>query len=123
MTTSAKKRASPEAALQQQLVAIVRLAHKPGVVFHSTPNEGVRSPREGARMKRMGLLPGAGDLLFVLPPYGRAAYLELKAGKTGRQSDSQKAFEADVTAAGARYAIARDIDSALIILKEWGAVK
>lgn len=118
-----KKHARPEDALQMALVEHLRFRVAPGVVWHSTPNEGVRSPREGARLKRMGLRPGAGDLLFVLPPAGRAAYLELKAGTAGRQSQEQKDFEADVNAAGARYALARTLDEALGVLKGWGAIR
>lgn len=61
-------------------------------------------------------------MAFVLPG-GAAAYLELKAGKDGRQSDEQKQLEADVVAAGARYALARTIDDALSTLLEWGAIR
>lgn len=117
------KRCRPEDTLQMALVEHLRFRARPGVIWHSTPNEGLRSAREGARLKRMGLRPGAGDLLFVLPPEGRAAYLELKAGKDGRQSAAQKQFEADALAAGARYALVRTIDDALSILIEWGVIR
>jgi len=116
-------RQCPEDALQMTLVKHLLIRTRPGVVWHSIPNEGVRSPQTGARLKKMGLRPGVADLVFILPPEGRAVYLELKAGKDGRQSKEQKQFEADAIAAGARYALARTLDEALKVLLEWGAIK
>lgn len=116
------KRTRPEDGLQMALVEHLRFRARPGVVWHSTPNEGARSPREGSRLKRMGLRPGAGDLVFILPPEGRAAYLELKSAD-GRQSREQKAFEADILAAGGRYALANNIDDALSILTTWEVIR
>lgn len=118
-----KKRARPEDGLQMAVVELVRFTAKPGVVAHSVPNEGPRNPRLGERLKRMGLRPGAGDLVFLLPPTGRAAYLELKNGKDGRQSAEQKQFELDVIAVGGLYALARTLDEAVTILKQWGAIR
>jgi hypothetical protein len=72
----------------------------------------------GSRLKRMGVRPGAADLLFVrtgAPPL----FLELKTSR-GVQSESQRAFEARAIAAGAQYAIVRSIDEALALLWERG---
>src|SRR3990167_8029165 len=38
------------------------------VFFIHIPNEGKRSPRAGARLKRMGLLPGASDFFILDSP-------------------------------------------------------
>ena len=35
-------------------------------VFHHVPNEGKRSPAEGARLKHMGMLPGFGDFVILM---------------------------------------------------------
>lgn len=118
-----KKRARPEDELQMAIIDHLRFRAAPGVVFHSVPNEAKRSPRLGARMKRMGLRPGAGDILLALPPTARAANLEVKNGKDGRQTPEQKQFERDIVACGGLYAIARTIDEATSILKTWGAIR
>ena len=35
-------------------------------VFRHVPNEGKRSPAEGARLKHMGMLPGFGDFVILM---------------------------------------------------------
>lgn len=118
-----RRRARPEDGLQMAIVELVRFTIMPGVVFHSVPNEGKRTPRLGDRLKRMGLLPGAGDLDFVLPPHGRAAYLELKNGKDGQLTPEQIAFGEAVVAAGGLYAVAYTFEQAAATLREWGAIR
>lgn len=45
----------------------------------SIPNEGLRSPRNGAKLKRMGLTPGAADLFVAVPTkLYHGLFLELK---------------------------------------------
>lgn len=117
-----KRRARPEDAVQAAVVEHLRFRHSPGVVWHSTPNERKANEREGARLKRMGLRPGAPDLVVILPPHGRYAGLELKSAQ-GRQSPNQKGFEAEAVDAGALYAVAHGVDEALKILAEWGAIR
>lgn len=108
---------------QSSLADYLRVMVKPGVVWYYTVNEGKRSPQAGARLKRLGMRPGVADLVFILPPGGRAAYLELKAGKQGRVTDAQRQFADDVTAAGAFYQIAHDMDEAIEILSAWGVLR
>lgn len=54
------------------------------------PNGGARSPREGAKFKRMGVMKGFPDL-FLFVPNAQAAglFIELKA-KGGKVQPSQK---------------------------------
>ena len=61
-----------------------------GLLFH-VPNGGSRkSASEGARFKRMGVVAGVSDFVFL---FNKTAYLiELKSGR-GKQRGSQKEFE------------------------------
>ena len=62
---------------------------------------------QGRRLKAEGLVAGVADLFLSIPSgQYHGLYLEAKTEK-GRQSDSQKAFEASVLAAGFGYAIFR----------------
>ena len=65
------------------------------VFFIHIPNEGKRSPRAGARLKRMGLLPGASDF-FILDsppalPLLKGVWVELKR-HGGKPTDEQLQF-------------------------------
>lgn len=88
------------------------------------PNGEARSARTGALLKRLGTRPGAADLHFIWQ--GRSHWIEVKVGDPALgipktyQSPTQRAFEADVTAAGAAYGVARSSDEALALCREWG---
>lgn len=88
------------------------------------PNGEARSARTGALLKRLGTRPGAADLHFVWQ--GRSHWIEVKVGDPALgiaktyQSPTQREFEADVTAAGAAYGVARSSDDALALCREWG---
>jgi len=116
------KRRHVEDDIQASLVDHLTWRLARGVVWYAVPNGEKRDKITARRLKRLGVRAGVADLAFVLPG-GSAAYLELKAGRDGRQSTEQKQFEADVIAAGARYALARTIDDALAVLKGWGAIR
>ncbi|MCM5558506.1 hypothetical protein [Pleomorphomonas sp. JP5] len=118
----ARRRRHDEDDIQASLVEHLKWRLARGVVWYAVPNGEKRDKITASRLKRLGVRAGVADVAFVLPG-GAAAYLELKAGKDGRQSDEQKQFEADVVAAGARYALARTLDDALSILLEWGAIR
>jgi hypothetical protein len=93
-----------------------------GFLFFHVPNQAMgKALGKGGlykmvRLKRMGLRPGVADLVFVKA--GRAYFLEMKK-PGGRQSDSQKLFEADCLLAGSEYAIANSFDMAINILRKW----
>lgn len=112
-------RGNPEEQLQRAVVEHLRRFAKDRL-WHSIPNEAVRSKTSGARMKKMGLLPGAFDMLFVLPN-GLAAYLEFKSEK-GRLSTSQIAFRDTLITLGIPYAVVNNIDQALLVLRGWGVL-
>ncbi len=99
---------------------LLRLMARPGVLWLHIANEGARSPRTGAYLKRMGMRPGAADFLIVR--YGHAYFLELKTGK-GRLSPAQHDFEADAREAGSPYVVCRTPDGVRGVLEEWGAIR
>jgi len=114
-------RSRPEDALQKAVVQHLRLCGVPGLLFFAPANEGKRSPRSGARLKAMGMLPGVADLV-VMVPGGVPFFLELKSPK-GVLSPEQKAFRTVCRAAGCEYSMARSLNAALDILRVWGALK
>lgn len=112
---------SEEEAIHVGVVDLLRYAAKPGVIYYHPPNGEHRNPITGAKLKRMGVRPGVPDLAFVLPG-GKAAFMEIKA-KRGRQSDTQREFEALASVSGAPYVVVRSIDQAREVLQEWGAIR
>jgi hypothetical protein len=124
---TAKPRARPfrltqwecsEFEIQVSLVDALRKFAAPDCLWLHIGNGERRDVITGSRLKRMGLRPGAADLLFLragTPPL----FLELKTSR-GTQSQSQRAFEAQAITAGAQYAIVRSIDEALALLWERG---
>lgn len=81
------------------------------LMFHPC-NEGklLGRDKDGAKRKAMGVRAGVADFIFLCPnkeyPY---LAIELKT-EDGRQSDHQRAFQADVEKAGGRYVIVRSIE-------------
>lgn len=110
----------PEARLQKAVVQHLMLLARPGVIWFSIPNEGKRSVRTAMELKRMGMRPGIADLCIVVN--GKAHFLELKA-KGGKLSADQIGFFFQCGGSGVPYKLASDIDRALSILREWGAIK
>lgn len=68
--------------------------------LYHIPNEGKRSPQEGARLKAKGLKPGASDLFLSYPCRGyHGFYIELKAPKK-KPTVAQLQFLADMREVG-----------------------
>ncbi len=115
-----------EDSIQEMIVELFSsLCTKYKFMFFMVPNEAAMKARKDgkpiyaliAKLKRMGLTPGAADL--VIGWAGRLFFLEVKAAD-GRQSDMQKWFEVWAHECGAEYEIARDVDEALLQLRAWG---
>lgn len=111
----------PEFSLQTFAVDLLRLGAAPKVIWFHCPNGEARSPRTGARLKRMGVRPGVPDLCFVLPG-GQSAFLELKSG-SGHLTQAQRQFRDAAADAGAKYAVANNPDGVTTVLREWGALR
>ena len=74
------------------------------------PNGGARNKTEAAIMKAEGVTAGAPDMALLI---GRSGYntlcIEFKTDK-GRQSDTQKAWQADAEKNENKYFICRSLD-------------
>jgi len=73
----------------------------------SIPNGGGRDSREGKTLKNTGLLPGASDLLVVIP--NKTIYVEVKT-EMGVQSTQQSDFQQRVTELGHSYHLVRSLE-------------
>lgn len=110
-----------EDAIQAGIIDLLKLTVASGVIYYHVPNQRKCSKREGARFKRLGVIPGIPDLAFVMAN-GHAAYLEVKAPK-GTLSPEQKAFRSLCEAYSIPYAVVRSITEAQEILMQWGALR
>jgi len=113
------KRRQPEFQIQSTVCQHLQLRASPGVLWLHVPNQN-RSAKIGALLKRMGVLPGASDLLLWHD--GNSFALELKA-PGGRPTESQLDFQARFADAGGHVAIADSIDRALTVLEAWGLLR
>ena len=107
-----------ESAIQQEIVMYLTntycLKHNPNrCLIMAIPNGGKRDAREAKSLKNTGLLPGASDLVFIMP--NRTIYFEVKT-ITGVQSDLQKDFEYRVENLGYEYYIVKSVDDVKKIL-------
>tara|TARA_Y100000310_G_scaffold78277_2_gene74904 strand:- start:2285 stop:2662 length:378 start_codon:yes stop_codon:yes gene_type:complete len=114
-----------EAQIQMAICELLStLSRQHQFAFHSIPNEALGQGRDRkrnairmARLKKMGLTPGAADLEIVYQ--GRAYYIEIK--RPGeRQTENQKIFMHWARDAGARYIVVTSPTEVLIALKKWG---
>jgi len=123
----------PESPIQQQIVELLSaLAAVHDFVFLSVPNEAFLSAIKTFRiadkvayaifaiLKKMGLRPGASDL--IIGHNGRMYCLEVKTPE-GTQSADQLLFEAWCVRCGIPYVVVRSSGEVLYWLKEWGIVK
>lgn len=111
----------PEAGLQKAVIEHLRMLGTPGVIYFSIPNE--RKCSDGARIElcKMGMLPGASDLVIGVPGQ-MPLFLELKA-KGEKPRLNQLLFGDAVVRAGYRYEVADDIKTVLRIIRDYGAIR
>lgn len=85
----------------------------------AVPNGGARNQREGATLKREGVVPGVADVLITIPRHGYGCLaLEFKT-LTGRQSAAQKQWQTDFERQGNKYALVRTKEEAILITKHY----
>lgn len=112
---------SSEDEIHLALCEHIRLRGKSNLLWWHTPNGGKRSKREGAKFKKMGVLAGVHDFIFV--EYGPKIYtLELKA-EDGRPSEEQMTFGSRLNAKGGFSCIVTGLDRAIRVLETWGLVE
>jgi len=95
-----------ESALQTAIVEYLGWALPNAIVLHLHNNP--RSAIEGAKLKRMGLVKGAPDLLVCLPR-GQGMFLEVKTSK-GRVSPAQFQFHNRCLVLNWPVAVVRSVD-------------
>jgi hypothetical protein len=108
--------------LQVQVLAYIeREKATPKIFAFAITNAARRSWRLAARMRAEGMLAGVADICVALPR-GRVAWLEMKASR-GRQSLMQKTFEIRCKQLEHPYAVAKNLDEAVMFLKHVGALR
>lgn len=90
------------------------------LLWWHTPNEGKRSARSGAALKRMGMLPGVSDIVAVHG--GEIFALELKRPKKN-PSETQLEFIERMRTAGGHALVAQGLDEAVACLEAWGLLR
>jgi hypothetical protein len=97
---------------------VVRGGHN--VFWFHPANGGKRSWSEGKSFKAMGVVAGVPDIIIIKG--GEVFGLELKS-TSGRSSPSQRLVHAAMQEAGAKTAIAKGLDEALVTLECWGILR
>jgi hypothetical protein len=110
-----------ERQLHLAVADLIRQWRVPKLIAWHTPNESVRTPRTGAYLKKMMMLPGVPDFVIV-PPGGRCHFLELKFGK-GKLSPAQEEFKVAAISCPCPHSVVRTIEEAATVLHLWGAIK
>ena len=110
-----KRRKSPVDEEHQAQVACVnwfRLAHPElRSRLFAVPNGGRRDAVTGAKLKAEGVVAGVADLILLKSNSHYGALLVEMKTRTGRQSQSQREWQADVTRGGEyKYVVCRSLD-------------
>lgn len=119
--------------------AVAKLLDASGLVWQHSPNEGLRTPRQGAHAKAMGMKPGFPDVVIFNEAYpegdevdkhmaelrgGMAIGLaiELKApdakGKKPKPTESQLQWHDKLRRCGWRVHVCYSTDEVIALLKE-----
>ena len=111
----------PEDALQIAVADLLRVAALPGVQWTHIPAAGKRTPRQGARLKRMGANAGWPDFVIVSPG-GLVRMLELKAAK-GRLSPAQQDLQQACRDWAIPYVVVKTLGEAERTLRAWDVLR
>ena len=109
-----------EAEIQKAVIQNLLRRSEPKVFWFHVPNGGKRSWSEGKSFKAMGVIAGVPDILLIKD--GEIFGLELKAAG-GAVRPSQRLAHAAMQEAGAKTAVAKGLDEALITLEVWGILR
>ena len=88
-------------------------------LLFAVPNGGARNSREAAIMKAEGVTAGVADMLLLIPRHGYGCLcIEFKT-REGRQSDSQRHWQADAEANGNKYVVIRSVNQFVNEIKKY----
>ena len=110
------------------IVTYLRQAARPDVQWWHTGNGEIRDERTGAKIKAMGLRPGAPDLTFrwrarwSLDCLTECLDMEIKTA-SGKQSNTQIEWQKAAQAVGAHYCIVRSLDEAIDVFERYGITR
>lgn len=107
--------------LQKTVAQFLALAMPADVPFTAIDHAAKLSPRQAGERRARGVIRGIPDWLFILPPDGQTAWIELKV-EGGRLSPEQVWWRDCALNAGARYAVCRSLDDVCETLDDWGVV-
>jgi hypothetical protein len=105
--------------------AVARLLDHSGLVWCHSPNEGLRTPRQGAHAKAMGLKSGFPDVAIFDGPFKswgvdshfNGLAIELKVGKN-KPTPSQLECHERLRGCGWRVEVCYSMDEVLAVLRE-----
>ena len=103
--------------MHRQVVELLRRYGRHDVLWFHVPNGFKGDPRQWARMKALGALPGAPDLCLVVD--GKLVFLELKREGEGPREE-QREFAKRAALAGASYHVADNYQAAARLLQDIG---
>lgn len=123
-----KPRRSPRQLERAHQIVVAQYLDWLGVVWLHVPNEGIRSERQGAMMKKLGMKPGAPDILILTPPPALpgkvGAAIELKPTKEesphAKPSKSQNDWLVRLIEANYAVTWCRGSREALRQIQAWG---
>lgn len=88
-------------------------------LLFAVPNGTNKSRAARVQFKEEGLLSGVADMLLLIPRGGyHGMCIEMKT-RTGRQSETQKAWQLAVEEQGYRYIVLRSLDEFMILIKNY----
>lgn len=108
-----------ESTLQKRCVNWFRLNYPKHLRLIAIPNGGARNAITGAILKGEGVVAGAPDLFLFHAAQGfHGLAIEMKS-RIGKQSESQKAFEADIDIEGYKYVVCRSFEEFQAVVNEY----
>lgn len=110
-----------EFALHCAVADTLRCSIVPGWRYTHIPLGEYRTPATAGRLKRMGVVGGFPDFMF-LHIEGRVCFLELKR-RGEKLNDTQASMASFLRLAGHGYEWTDDYRSAVAVLQEWGVVR
>lgn len=113
-----------ESRIQKACVKWFRLQYpRYARLLFAVPNGGARSAVTGSILKTEGVVAGVSDLILLIPS-GRyhALCIEMKA-TNGRQQDSQKIWEKEVSKRGYKYVVCRSVEEFIEVINSYIEVK